>query len=285
MGDKLESHFLISRPSNNVITHIDRENRHRCYWAGCSRTFKMKAKFDSHYRRHTGERPFECEFDGCIKSYVNASELNKHKKTHYKNLDDDNSKSTAYECTTCKVSLENNENMKEHYTQFFKSEDKLKEHVALHHNGESFKCDFCRKSFNRLSNFKRHTKIHGLKHQCKFEACGVEFDNYTDLRQHLATHKKEFRCPTCGKIFKWNSQFKRHIVIHGKKNHACPISGCYDKFHLEYQLEKHLDRVHQKMSFTCHECGSVYGYKSSLKTHIVKNHLLKNLKDKKKKTK
>ncbi|CAG5093959.1 Similar to znf143: Zinc finger protein 143 (Xenopus tropicalis) [Cotesia congregata] len=245
MGDKLESHFLISRPSNNVITHIDRENRHRCYWAGCSRTFKMKAKFDSHYRRHTGERPFECEFDGCIKSYVNASELNKHKKTHYKNLDDDNSKSTAYECTTCKVSLENNENMKEHYTQFFKSEDKLKEHVALHHNGESFKCDFCRKSFNRL----------------------------------------KFRCPTCGKIFKWNSQFKRHIVIHGKKNHACPISGCYDKFHLEYQLEKHLDRVHQKMSFTCHECGSVYGYKSSLKTHIVKNHLLKNLKDKKKKTK
>lgn len=42
-------------------------------------------------RKHTGEKPFKCEADGCTKAYTTAANLRAHQKrheTHKKPLDD-----------------------------------------------------------------------------------------------------------------------------------------------------------------------------------------------------
>ncbi|CAD6244322.1 GSCOCG00013344001-RA-CDS [Cotesia congregata] len=217
MGDKLESHFPTSRHSDNL--DIDRENRHRCYWAGCSRTFKKRTDFDSHYRRHTGERPFECEFDGCIKSYVNVSELNRHKKTHYKNPDDDNRKS-------------------------FKRLNNFKRHTKIHGLKHQCKCEACGVEFDNYMDLRQHLATHQKEFRCP--TCGKIYKSNSHLKRHITTHgKKMHKCPRrdCSKIYHQEYQLMDHIKkIHLKERLTC--HNCGIQYSNKKSLKAHILRIH-----------------------------------------
>ena len=51
---------------------------------GCDFKCGRSNQFIIHKRIHMGEKPFECNFNGCEFSFKSSSELKEHKYTHSK---------------------------------------------------------------------------------------------------------------------------------------------------------------------------------------------------------
>lgn len=55
--------------------HGNEDNPHACVVTTCNKTFARKSDYLRHYRIHSGERPFVCDFEGCGKDFVQVSHL------------------------------------------------------------------------------------------------------------------------------------------------------------------------------------------------------------------
>uniref|UniRef100_A0A8C6ZKS9 GLI family zinc finger 1 n=1 Tax=Nothoprocta perdicaria TaxID=30464 RepID=A0A8C6ZKS9_NOTPE len=74
-----------------LVHHINNEHIHGekkefvCHWAACSREqrpFKAQYMLVVHMRRHTGEKPHKCTFEGCNKAYSRLENLKTHLRSH-----------------------------------------------------------------------------------------------------------------------------------------------------------------------------------------------------------
>ncbi|CAL4104542.1 unnamed protein product [Meganyctiphanes norvegica] len=69
-----------------LVVHVRRhtgEKPHRCTFEGCFKAYSRLENLKTHLRSHTGEKPYMCEFPGCTKAFSNASDRAKHQnRTH-----------------------------------------------------------------------------------------------------------------------------------------------------------------------------------------------------------
>ncbi|KAG9491572.1 hypothetical protein GDO78_000210, partial [Eleutherodactylus coqui] len=137
-----------------LVHHINNEHIHGekkefvCHWQECSRElrpFKAQYMLVVHMRRHTGEKPHKCTFEGCNKAYSHLENLKTHLRSHT------GEKPYVCEHEGCNKAFSN-------------ASDRAKHQNRTHSNEKPYVCKIpgCTKSYTDPSSLRKHVKtVHG----------------------------------------------------------------------------------------------------------------------------
>ncbi|KAG5262114.1 hypothetical protein AALO_G00292380 [Alosa alosa] len=137
-----------------LVHHINNEHIHGekkefvCRWEECSREqkpFKAQYMLVVHMRRHTGEKPHKCTFEGCAKAYSRLENLKTHLRSHT------GEKPYVCEHEGCNKAFSN-------------ASDRAKHQNRTHSNEKPYVCKIpgCTKRYTDPSSLRKHVKtVHG----------------------------------------------------------------------------------------------------------------------------
>ncbi|XP_076146825.1 transcriptional activator GLI3 isoform X2 [Alosa pseudoharengus] len=137
-----------------LVHHINNDHIHGekkefvCRWAECSREqkpFKAQYMLVVHMRRHTGEKPHKCTFEGCAKAYSRLENLKTHLRSHT------GEKPYVCEHEGCNKAFSN-------------ASDRAKHQNRTHSNEKPYVCKIpgCTKRYTDPSSLRKHVKtVHG----------------------------------------------------------------------------------------------------------------------------
>ncbi|KAJ9585836.1 hypothetical protein L9F63_020538 [Diploptera punctata] len=123
----------------------------------------------------------------------------------------------------------------------------LKRHMSLHSHEDTFKCEFCTKTFYADDNLAAHIReFHKIsadnKTFSKCNICCVAFINEEALKKHHQDHP--FSCDACGKHFTTNRTYTSHMNKHSnEKVYKCEY--CDKSYLIADSLRSH-KRDHHK---------------------------------------
>ncbi|XP_027205612.2 uncharacterized protein LOC113799212 [Dermatophagoides pteronyssinus] len=72
-----------SKLKRHQLVHTG-EKPFQCTFDGCGKRFSLDFNLRTHVRIHTGDRPYVCPFDGCLKKFAQSTNLKSHILTHAK---------------------------------------------------------------------------------------------------------------------------------------------------------------------------------------------------------
>ncbi|XP_078400432.1 zinc finger protein 423 isoform X2 [Cetorhinus maximus] len=134
----------------------------------------------------------------------------------------------------------------------------LKRHEQIHSDKLPFKCTFCSRLFKHKRSRDRHIKLHTGDKKYHCHECEAAFSRSDHLKIHLKTHSssKPFKCTICKRGFSSTSSLQSHMQAH-KKN----------KDHVT-KLEKEM----KKEDVVCDYCDETFNQTEDLEKHIATNH-------------
>ncbi|GAB0092083.1 Transcriptional activator cubitus interruptus [Sergentomyia squamirostris] len=139
-----------------LVKHINNDHIHAnkksfvCQWDECSRNekpFKAQYMLVVHMRRHTGEKPHKCTFEGCFKAYSRLENLKTHLRSHT------GEKPYMCEYPGCSKAFSN-------------ASDRAKHQNRTHSNEKPYVCKApgCTKRYTDPSSLRKHVKtVHGAE--------------------------------------------------------------------------------------------------------------------------
>ncbi|XP_008826558.1 transcription factor YY2 [Nannospalax galili] len=76
-----------SKLKRHQLVHTG-EKPYQCTFEGCGRRFSLDFNLRTHVRIHTGDKPFVCPFEGCSRKFAQSTNLRSHILTHVKSKSD-----------------------------------------------------------------------------------------------------------------------------------------------------------------------------------------------------
>ncbi|KAI4471002.1 transcriptional activator [Holotrichia oblita] len=152
---------------DELVKHINNDHIHAnkksfvCRWDGCSRAekpFKAQYMLVVHMRRHTGEKPHKCTFEGCVKAYSRLENLKTHLRSHT------GEKPYTCEYPGCSKAFSN-------------ASDRAKHQNRTHSNEKPYVCKApgCTKRYTDPSSLRKHVKtVHGAEFYANKKHKGIE---------------------------------------------------------------------------------------------------------------
>ncbi|KAM9839817.1 zinc finger Y-chromosomal protein 1-like [Aulostomus maculatus] len=221
-GRKFCRQYQLER--HKMLVHVNRANGEESLFPDalfpcgiCGKRLKSEALLAAHSRIHTGDKPYRCGV--CLRTFVRASCLKQHHlRVHLKVRGNEAPHAAvhrrspaavkAFPCPIC--------------SKVFKFKSLLASHSVIHSEVRPHACDFCSRSFRRLSHLKRHREV--------VHANGERLP-------------QSYVCHICGKDKKCRSQLARHIIIHtGERPYGCDL--CSARFNRSGNLHQHRKRMH-----------------------------------------
>lgn len=183
----------------------------------CGKRLKSEVLLAAHARIHSADKPHRCSI--CLRSFQRATCLKQHHvrvhlrvrtvdATHAVQRRKTSVAPKLFPCLIC--------------GKVFKFRSLLASHALIHSELRPYSCDFCSRSFRRLSHLKRHREV---------------------VHANGERSPQSFICHICGKDKKCRSQLARHVIIHtGERPYACDL--CPARFNRSGNLKQHRKRMH-----------------------------------------
>ncbi|XP_038590304.1 zinc finger protein 233-like [Micropterus salmoides] len=114
-----------------------------------------------------------------------------------------------------------------------------------------------------------HHNPHTGKNSFTCDTCGKEFRYKSDFQKHMRIHtgEKPYSCEICGKGFRTSSPFICHTRTHtGEKPYSCKT--CEKVFRTSNHLQVHMRTHTGEKPYLCETCGKGFCDTSTLKRHI-----------------
>ncbi|XP_065393191.1 zinc finger protein 423 isoform X1 [Macaca fascicularis] len=134
----------------------------------------------------------------------------------------------------------------------------LKRHEQIHSDKLPFKCTYCSRLFKHKRSRDRHIKLHTGDKKYHCHECEAAFSRSDHLKIHLKTHSssKPFKCTVCKRGFSSTSSLQSHMQAH-KKN----------KEHLAKS-----EKEAKKDDFMCDYCEDTFSQTEELEKHVLTRH-------------
>ena len=216
----------------------------------------------------TKGQKFACDFQGCQTICVTKGKLIRHKITHLSK--EEKHLNMPYACTVdgCNTRC--------------MYESGIVRHMQLHIDERNFTCEFenCGKSFNLESILKNHVKIHDNIKSFKCEECASTFITISRLKDHMKSHSqvREFICDIgdCKFAFKTKRYLTEHIRIHNNdRKYICDYDGCQQSFVQMSVYQRHQQTHTNLKPWVCDftDCYREFADLKSLKKHELRKHV------------
>uniref|UniRef100_T1JLZ8 C2H2-type domain-containing protein n=1 Tax=Strigamia maritima TaxID=126957 RepID=T1JLZ8_STRMM len=271
-----------------------------CRYKNCSYTFKTKGSLKRHERRHTGERPYNCEL--CGRNFTESGALKRHKQSRilctsksdsdlprYGKRMEDNKLGNIIDGTDnavlddLDVGVEQMESEKCQlisvfefsdifFTIFLKCFSEFFEHFECFF--EHFECffEYFDVIFEYFDNF---SSILDVFRAC--DICSLTFDSVKELQSHLLRHsgKEYVKCGVCRFVSSDKNDViehieNRHEEFSGKTTHEVEVNLIIHDA-LKTSNETSPNSLQTPTRFNCHICTQIFATNDDLKAHQL-NH-------------
>ncbi|XP_063448964.1 zinc finger protein 347-like isoform X1 [Mytilus trossulus] len=141
---------------------------------------------------------------------------------------------------------------------------------------DGFKCNQCKKVFNRKSNLSRHKLIHlGKTQTCD---CGKIFASPAAMKEHRKRHADPliFTCrhADCGKVYSRQYSLQQHVRrdhgVHVPNISVFKCEVCNKDFSQKGHLREHMLSHTTDKQWMCQRCGKTMKYSRSLQRHVFR---------------